>query len=130
MRAERAQRLGDVDLHAVDGHPVLALERLGDVLVGHRSEGLALPARLQAEDERERRKACRELFGVGVRPVLLHLARLALLREVLQLPRRRLDRKPARKEEVLRVAVRDVLHLTGAAETADLAPQDDAHGQD
>src|SRR5512142_3403879 len=117
-----------MDLRAVDVDPVLAPQRFRDVLVRDRPECLALLSGLEAERERDRPQAQGELLRVRVSAVLLHLLSLALLREMLQLARRGLDGQPTREEEVLGVAVGDVLHLTGAAETADLALQDDAHG--
>src|SRR5437667_359166 len=52
---------------------------------------------------------------------------VARAREHLELAGGRLDGEAARQEEVLGVPVGDVLDVTGAAESGDLALQDDAH---
>jgi hypothetical protein len=59
--------------------------------------------------------------------VLPQFLGLTLTREVLHLARGRFDGEPLWKKEILGVAVGYVLDLTWAAETADLALEDDAH---
>ena len=111
-----------------DVDAVFALQGVGDVLRGDRTERLALIAGLQGEDQGDRIEPRRERLGIGMTAVLLGLHARALLRDTLQLAGARLDGEALGQKEVLGIAIGDVLDVTGAAEAADLLFQDDAHG--
>ena len=119
MDAQRAQRVG-VDLHPVDGDPGLLGERVADVLGRDRAEGLALLAGFELEHQRDRVQLLGERLRVGVGALHLVGRAVALLRDAFELARACDDREAARQQKVLGVAVRDILDLARAAESADL----------
>jgi len=125
--SDALDRLGQLDLAAVDAHPANAPDLVGDVRRRDGPEKRAGRAGLDLEPQHCLAEQLRDLARVLDAPRLVAGALGIALLELGDLRRRRHLGQPARQEEIPRVPARDVHDLATQADLVDVLGQDDLH---